>query len=613
MIWEHSIIILAMNSWLTKYKAAAIPLLAVYTGLVIRTAWIGDDAYITFRVLENFLHGYGPLFNVGERVQVFTHPLWFLMQAAANAALGWWKDNPLGQAQMYFLNLFASIGLSFLTLAVLTFRTASSSRSAILGLAMLTLSKAFLDYSSSGLENPLTHLILVLFVTMLLRGGSSSERMGTRQSTGAAGEEMASPGRVKDPPLRARNDMSREEIALLRGDCFARAGQRPAPTGSQRHAGEETASLPAVARNDMLALGLLAALGSLDRLDTLLLYLPALVFLLWQSPDKRKTLVSLGLGFLPLIVWELFSLFYYGAAFPNTAYAKINTGIPALSLIQQGLYYYLNSLRLDPLTVLAIVAVSLVVLAGRNRLHKTIIAGVLLYLLYTLYIGGDFMSGRYFSAPLLACAAIVSNLNFASLKIHGLSLGLIVLIGIAPIYLIPERRPSFGVGDPGAHRVYDDGHGISDERRVYEGMSLAHGLEDGPPPVHAAHDRWSYDPGEPLKVRLVGPMGLRGYVLGPNVHVIDLNSLADPLMARLPLYETDHWRIGHFRHIIPEGYLETLETGENVIADRNIARYYDKLALVMRGELWSWARMVEIWNLNTGMYDQLLEGVSAGN
>ena len=31
---------------------------------------------------------------------------------------------------------------------------------------------------------------------------------------------------------------------------------------------------------------------------------------------------------LPLLAWELFSLLFYGFPFPNTYYAKLNTGIP---------------------------------------------------------------------------------------------------------------------------------------------------------------------------------------------------------------------------------------------------------------------------------------------
>ena len=47
--------------------------------LVLITAWIGDDALITFRQVWNFIHGDGITFNIAERVQAFTHPLWFLI------------------------------------------------------------------------------------------------------------------------------------------------------------------------------------------------------------------------------------------------------------------------------------------------------------------------------------------------------------------------------------------------------------------------------------------------------------------------------------------------------------------------------------------------------
>ena len=37
--------------------------------LLIRTAWLDDDAYITFRTVDNVLHGYGLRWNVLNRVQ----------------------------------------------------------------------------------------------------------------------------------------------------------------------------------------------------------------------------------------------------------------------------------------------------------------------------------------------------------------------------------------------------------------------------------------------------------------------------------------------------------------------------------------------------------------
>jgi len=276
------------------------------------------------------------------------------------------------------------------------------------------------------------------------------------------------------------------------------------------------------------------------------------------------------------------------------------------------MYYYQNSLRMDPITLLTIFTVSGVGLLNKNKQHKLIIAGVLIYLLYTIYIGGDFMSGRYFSTPLLACVALLSTMEFKPPKMYGLAIGLVLLVGIAPIFVTPERSFTFGVGDDRDHRVFIDEHEISDERIVYTGLGFFERLKKkSAPSTGYARDNWVYLPDQPTRVKVVGPLGMNSMTMGPNFHMIDLNSLADPLMTRMPLYNVNKWRIGHYRHVIPDGYLETIKTGENLIEDENIALYYDKLSFVIKGDLWDWQRIVEIWNLNTGKYDALLENITA--
>ena len=525
-----------------------LPMLMLYSWLVIQTAWVCDDAYITLRSLENFIHGYGPVYNIGERVQVFTHPLWFLGQSLANGIFNFWAHNPLGDGQSYFLNVFISITLSILCTAGLILGVAKTNLGAFLGSAILILSKAYLDYSTSGLENPLTHLILVSFIWLFV----SSEELNPKRT---------------------------------------------------------------------LLLAIVASLGALDRLDTVLFYLPALIYLVWRSKKISYSLYLIGLGFLPLVIWEVFSIFYYGFPFPNTAYAKINTGISSLSLIRQGSYYFLNSLKLDPITQVTIFATLVYAWRQKELPLKFISSGILLYLLYTLSIGGDFMSGRYLSAPLLVSVALFVRFDFddsnkeSAPSRNGIPLfnlliaALVLLLGILPLYLIPERAGSFGLGDAGGHRIFVDAHDISDERRVYAGMNLLRRLDTGPLVSEFTRGKWVYDPDAPRIVKLVGPLGFRGYILGPNAHVIDMNSLADPLMPRMPLYQINEWRIGHFRHFIPKGYLDSLKSEQNKIEDANIALYYDKLSFVVRGELWSWPRIVETWNLNTGKYAHLLENI----
>ena len=519
------------KSNLYKY-VGFLPFLILYAWMVIQTAWVSDDAYITFRSIENFIHGYGPVYNIGERVQTFTHPLWFLAQSVLNWGFIWLGIDLSGASRLYFVNVFASMMISLLTMAVFGFGIASDTKKAVLGISALFLSKAYLDYSTSGLENPFTHLIIVVFLAIYF---------------------------------------SSQKNNFLR----------------------------------LWGLSFCAALAATNRLDILLLFLPVLLSLFWENPNKAGVIKAYLLGFLPLILWELFSIIYYGFLFPNTAYAKLNTDIDLLSMTTQGGYYYLNSLRLDPVTLLAIFVSIWLSWNSRDKSKRLIGVGVALYLLYIVYIGGDFMSGRYFTAPLLMAAALLARVESISFKTWGLSLALILAVGILPIYTIPERSPSFGK-DTKNLKVFIGPHGISDERRFYyQQMGFLPSRVTGVPSGYKGE--WVYIESETTSVELVGTLGVTGYRLGPNVHVLDKNALADPLMGRMPLQDPDHWRIGHFRHIIPDGYLETLASGTNQIKDPNIRLYYEKLSFVIKGDLWSWQRFVEIWNLNIGNYDDLIK------
>src|SRR5436190_12749562 len=60
----------------------ALPLVIIYILILYRTAWLSDDSYITLRSVDNFVNGLGPVWNPAERVQVFTHPLWYLLLSA---------------------------------------------------------------------------------------------------------------------------------------------------------------------------------------------------------------------------------------------------------------------------------------------------------------------------------------------------------------------------------------------------------------------------------------------------------------------------------------------------------------------------------------------------
>jgi arabinofuranosyltransferase len=121
---------------------------------LLRTAWLSDDAFISFRTADNVLNGYGLVWNVGERVQVFTHPLWLAVCTLVFGVTG----------NVYYSAIALGIVITLLTVWILVGRLALSWQHALLCFVGILSSKAWIDYSTSGLENPLTHLLVVLFV-----------------------------------------------------------------------------------------------------------------------------------------------------------------------------------------------------------------------------------------------------------------------------------------------------------------------------------------------------------------------------------------------------------------------------------------------------------------
>jgi arabinofuranosyltransferase len=439
---------------------------------------------------------------------------------------------PFGLNKLFYGNIIISLSLSLLIITLYAFKIAHSTQMAIVGALILTLSKAYIDYSTSGLENPLSHFLTLCFLGLFL--------------------------------------FKKEEV-----------------------------------QHNVLGLAFLAGLGILNRMDMVLIFFPALLLVIWQSAHKPKTIFTIFIGVLPVILWEIFSVFYYGAPFPNTAIAKLNTGIDKLFLFKQGVHYFFNSLRLDSITLITIAFSLAITILSRNGRRIAVAMGIGLYLCYILYIGGDFMSGRFFSLPLLAAVILLATFDLKSLPLFGGCLILVLGIGLLPFITTIERRPTYGQNREN-NLVFLDSHKIADERLVYaDRTGLLAAIQYNSPRIIYSQDDWLYSATYPREVNVYGPVGINGLRDGPDIHVIDKNGLIDPLMARLPLEDTQNWRIGHFHHIIPAGYEETLASGTNQIENPDIALFYAKLSIVVKGPLWDWNRVVEIWNLNTKKYNSL--------
>ena len=481
-------------------------LLVLFGVVVIKTAWLSDDALITMRTVDNVVSGYGPRWNVAERVQAYTHPLWMLLLAIPYSVT----------REAFFTALSMSIGLSIIAVWIVLFRIAASWRAALVGGIVFICSKAFVDYSSSGLENPLSHVLIAVFLWAYWKERRLIELWG------------------------------------------------------------------------------LAGLIMLNRLDLALLVLPALVVRSLEH-DRRTALRAIAAGILPILVWEIFSLVYYGSLVPNTAYAKLQTGAATSELLAQGFVYLLDSIGNDPTTLLAIVTFTSLAVITDTRRHWPIALGIVLYLAYIVRIGGDFMSGRFMSVLLLCASAMFVHIRF---RLPASVLPVLSILLLIPGVFATTRAPlTSGFRTfPSDPELAVESSGISDERAVYF--------------REAGFMRWSRDARLPLTqgakhgqaaraaggVIVSGQVGYFGYYAGPGVHVVDEFGLGDPLLARLPA--KPGWRIGHYLRDVPEGYVESIEKDRNVIRDPAIARLYEQVRAVTRAPLWSRQRWRAILALN---------------
>jgi len=482
--------------------------LTLFVFVVIRTAWMCDDAYITLRTIDNFVNGYGLRWNVDERVQAFTNPLWLMLLSAPYAVT----------REAFFTTLVVSIALASAAVWLFMTRIASSLEAMLIGLAACIFSKAFVEFSTSGLENPLTTFLLAVFFAVYF--GSGRRRRLTLWAT----------------------------VGLL----------------------------------------------MLNRLDAAALVLPIVLADGW-SRGWRPMLRDAVVGLAPLAAWEIFSVVYYGFPVPNTAYAKLQTGITTQALAGQGALYLIDSIAHDPVTLL-VIATSIILCVGRDAKRMWPVAvGIVLYLACMIRVGGDFMSGRFLAAPFFCAVAGCARLRWAPSPTNaGCAVGAIALIGLTATTHPPMTSgaetfadgPEFGVS------------GVADERSWdYPNAGLLRWTRERPLPAGdwAQYGRALH--GQP-RVVVRANIGLFGYFAGPTPHIIDAYGLSDPLLARLPARQP--WRIGHFERDLPDGYEQTVQTGMNHIADPQVAALYDDLKLITQARLWNRARWRAIWRRNLG-------------
>jgi arabinofuranosyltransferase len=493
-------------------RLARLCLVALFGGLlfvIVRLAWLSDDAYITLRTVENLVNGLGLRWNSADRVQINVHPLWMLLLAAGRAVTG----------ECYFTTLAAGFLLSALA-AWRMLRLSSTTAAAAVVILLLLCSRAFTEYATAGLENPLAHVLLALLI-------------------GVAWREA-------DPVRRYRRTV------------------------------------------------LLAALAACTRLDLLLVTAP-MVIAAARSVSWRQRLRLGAPGTSPLLGWLLFATIYYGTPIPVVGYAKLAHGLPLPEMVVQGWHYVVASTCHDPTTIAVIAAGIGIGLAQRHLGCRGLALGALLYCGYIVEVGGDFMVGRLFAAPFVVALAILAR----AFAVAPRSL-LVASAAAAPVLLLLGGVPDF-LRSPAHDTPTGAYHGVVDERRIYyDSLGLLSPNRVVPIAGVASAVMRAYQRG-PMVIAW-SQVGAYAYEAGDNVHFCD-SWLLDPLLTRLPVADPTSWRIGHFERRFPEGYLESLATGENKIRHAGLHRYYEAMRLVVRAPVFDGARLQAVFDLMRGAYD----------
>ena len=88
---------------------------AVFAALAWSRRATVDDAFIDFRVVDNLLRGYGPVYNVSERVEAYTNPLWVALLALVGPLFG---HGPSGRAHIETVAVVLGIALAAAALAL---------------------------------------------------------------------------------------------------------------------------------------------------------------------------------------------------------------------------------------------------------------------------------------------------------------------------------------------------------------------------------------------------------------------------------------------------------------------------------------------------------------
>ena len=531
---------------LTKNKLSNYALLTfiliVFTVIFINTAHVTEDAFITFRAVDNFLKGYGPVYNVGERVQVYTHPLWYFL---ITAAIGIFKNHYYTVIVLSYICLMITIWLILIKL-----RREDNLMQIIAALLALLVSRAFMDYSSSGLENPLLHLLLVIYVCVLTLQKDNLKRF-------------------------FYTSLLYNLIFLTRPDAIVII----TPISSyflaitiKSHGLKQTLKYalfsvcPTLAWEmfSLIYYGSLVPNTALSKVNIsyprIELFDRGIAYLKFNLREDTVTLVTIICSFI--FVW-----------FNKNIYAKIlmlGVVLQMLYICYVGADYMLGRFLT---TSILVAMLSFILMEFNNIVLKRVFINCSIFLTVFLVV---LFFPLYYGA----------NLSYS--------------IDHDRKYTYRIHWNLYGVSDEKVN--YFQELGLIPVIKKHSGDPYTY------PWIIEAKEKNIANKNITI---LAVVAGMPAWYADEKPYFLEPHGLTNPYTSRLPALPKK--RIGHYERVFPKGYLETLMTGKNVITDPMLAKLYDDVALQTQGSLWRKERFFAIWRLNSGYYKKIHENFDFNN
>lgn len=308
----------------------------VFAVLAWEHRWMSDDGFINLRVVWNVLHGDGPVFNAGERVEAGTSPLWIAILVVARI--------PLFFLDAAWVAVLVGIALSLVGVAFASLGArrwwASMGEDAVLplGVGLLIVLPPMWDFASSGLETGLS------FAWLGMSWWSTARRLVVDDAADEFGP----------PPV----DQPWWSPVLI--------------------------GLGPLVRPDLLLFSIAFAIAHVAASG-------------WRG-NRQANLRGLALFLALPGAYQVFRMGYYGLLVPNTALAKeAGRDLSSRGHVYLDIFLRTTLLRVSGL-VLVVLFLAALADARPSRRHMVVAASVVvggvLHAYYVVRVGGDFMYAR---------------------------------------------------------------------------------------------------------------------------------------------------------------------------------------------------------------------------